>query len=76
MIRPLTSPGELARAFELIGARRAAALEQDRYFLQLAHRFPEDQPLMLAAELDGQIIGAGFALRKASAPGMPDGDAA
>ncbi len=69
VIRPVTSPGELARAFELIGARRAAALEQDRYFLQVARRFPEDRPLMLAAELDGEIIGAGFAFRRCSQPG-------
>ena len=48
MIRPVGSPGELARAFELIGGRRAPALEQDRYFLQVARRFPEDRPLMLA----------------------------
>jgi hypothetical protein len=38
--RPVASPQELARVFELIGARRALALEQDRYFLQLARRFP------------------------------------
>jgi GNAT superfamily N-acetyltransferase len=63
-IRPVVSPRELARAFELIGARRAPALEQDRYFLQLARRFPDDEPIMLVAELDGQIIGAGFAFRK------------
>ncbi len=69
MIRPVGSPRELARAFELIGARRAAALEQDRYFLQVARRFPEDRPLMLVAELDGQIIGAGFAFRRCSQPG-------
>jgi GNAT superfamily N-acetyltransferase len=68
VIRPVTSPRELARAFELIGARRAPALEQDRYFLQLARRFPDDRPLMLAAELDGQIIGAGLAFRKGSSP--------
>jgi GNAT superfamily N-acetyltransferase len=68
VIRPVASPGELARAFELIGARRAPTLEQDRHFLQLARRFPEDRPLMLAAELDGQIIGAGFAFRKGSSP--------
>jgi hypothetical protein len=43
MIRSAGSPQELARAFELIGARRAPALEQDRYFLQVARRFPVDQ---------------------------------
>ncbi len=69
VIRPAGSPGELARAFELIGARRAPALEQDRYFLQVARRFPEDRTLMLVAELDGQIIGAGFAFRRCSQPG-------
>lgn len=69
VIRPVASPRELARAFELIGARRAPALEQDRYFLQVARRFPEDQPLMLVAELDGQVIGAGFAFRRCSQPG-------
>jgi GNAT superfamily N-acetyltransferase len=68
VIRPVASPGELARAFELIGARRAPALEQDRYFLQLARRFPGDRPLMLVAERDGQLIGAGFAFRKDSSP--------
>jgi predicted N-acetyltransferase YhbS len=68
-IRPVTSPQELARAFELIGARRATTLEQDRYFLQVARRFPDDRPLMLVAELDGQIIGAGFAFRRCSQPG-------
>jgi GNAT superfamily N-acetyltransferase len=66
VIRPVASPRELARAFELIGARRAQALEQDRYFLQLACRFPSDRPLMLVAERDGQLIGAGFAFRKDS----------
>jgi GNAT superfamily N-acetyltransferase len=66
--RPVASPRELARAFELTGARRAPALEQDRYFLQLARRFPADRPLMLAAELDGQLIGAGFAFRTGPAP--------
>jgi hypothetical protein len=39
VIRPLTSPRELARAFELIGARRAPALGQDRYFLHPARRW-------------------------------------
>jgi GNAT superfamily N-acetyltransferase len=68
VIRPVASPRELARAFELIGARRAPALEQDRYFLQLARRFPGDRPLMLVAELDGQLVGAGFAFRKDSSP--------
>jgi len=68
VIRPVASPRELARAFELIGARRAPALEQDRYFLQLARRLPADRPLMLAAELDGQLIGAGFAFRTDSTP--------
>jgi GNAT superfamily N-acetyltransferase len=68
VIRPVASPRELARAFELTGARRAPALAQDRYFLQLARRFPDDRPLLLAAELDGQLIGAGFAFRTDSAP--------
>jgi predicted N-acetyltransferase YhbS len=68
VIRPVSSPRELARVFELIGARRAPALEQDRYFLQVARRFPDDRPLMLVAELDGQIIGAGFAFRQGSSP--------
>jgi GNAT superfamily N-acetyltransferase len=68
VIRPVASPRELARAFELIGARRAPVLEQDRYFLQLARRFPGDRPLMLVAELDGQLIGAGFAFRGDSSP--------
>jgi hypothetical protein len=35
----------------------------------VARRFPEDQPLMLVAELDGQVIGAGFAFRRCSQPG-------
>jgi len=69
VIRPAGSPGELARVFELIGARRAPVLEQDRYFLQVARRFGEDRPLMLVAELGGQIIGAGFAFRRCSQPG-------
>jgi GNAT superfamily N-acetyltransferase len=69
VIRPVASPRELARAFELIGARRAPALDQDRYFVQLARRFPADRPLLLVAELDGQLIGAGFAFRKDSSPG-------
>src|SRR5206468_8937657 len=56
-------------AFELIGARRVPALEQDRYFLQVARRFGEDRSLMLVAELGGQIIGAGFAFRRCSQPG-------
>jgi predicted N-acetyltransferase YhbS len=64
----VTSPRELARALELIGARRAPALEQDRYFLQLACRFCEHRPLMLAAELNGEMIGAGFAFRRSSQP--------
>jgi len=54
VIRQVASPRELARAFELIGARRAPALGQDRYFLQLARRFPDDRPLTLVAEPDGQ----------------------
>jgi len=49
VIRPVTSRRELARAFELIGARRAPTLEQDRYFLQLARRFGEDRTLMLGS---------------------------
>jgi GNAT superfamily N-acetyltransferase len=68
VIRPVASPRELAWAFELIGARRAPTLEQDRYFLQVARRFPEDGQIMLVAELDGQVIGAGFAFRTASSP--------
>ena len=64
VIHPVTSPRELARAFALTGARRAPALEQDRYFLQLARRFPADGPMMLVAELHGEAIGAGFAFRK------------
>jgi GNAT superfamily N-acetyltransferase len=68
VVRPVASPRELARAFELIGARRAPTLEQDRDFLQVARRFPADRPLMLVAELDGQLIGAGFAFRTGSSP--------
>ena len=64
VIRLVRSPRELARTFERIGARRAPALEQDRYFLQLARRFPADGPMMLVAELHGEAIGAGFAFRK------------
>ncbi|MGP7998749.1 MAG: GNAT family N-acetyltransferase [Streptosporangiaceae bacterium] len=63
VIRPVTSPRELARAFELAGARTAPALAQDRYFLDLARRFHDDRPLLLAAELRGQVIGAAFAFR-------------
>jgi GNAT superfamily N-acetyltransferase len=68
VIRPVASPQELAQAFELIGARQAPTLEQDRYFLQLARRFSADRPLLLVAERDGQVIGAGFAFRKDSSP--------
>jgi GNAT superfamily N-acetyltransferase len=68
VIRPVRSPRELARAFELIGARRAPALEQDRYFCQLARRFPEDQQIMVVAEVNGEVIGGAFAFRKDSSP--------
>lgn len=64
IIRPVASPRELARAFELIGARTAPTLAQDRRFLDLARRFGDDRPLLLVAELRGQIIGAGFAFRR------------
>jgi hypothetical protein len=62
--------------FELIGARRAPALEPDRYFPQLARRFPDGRALTLVAEADGQPIGAGFDFRKGSSPALQDGDAA
>ncbi len=64
VIRPVASPQELGRAFELIGARTAPTLAQDRRFLDLARRFGDDRPLLLIAELDGQIIGAAFAFRR------------
>jgi GNAT superfamily N-acetyltransferase len=64
VIRPVASPPELARAFELIGARTAPTLGQDRRFLDLARRFRDDWPLLLVAELHGQIIGAAFAFRR------------
>ena len=64
VIRPVASPSELGRAFELVGARTAPALAQDRYFLDLARRFRDDRPLLLVAELHGQIIGAAFAFRR------------
>ena len=70
VIRPVTSPRELARAFELVGARTTPALAQDRYFLDLARRFRDDRPLLLVAELHGQIIGAAFAFRSGG-PGDP-----
>ncbi len=64
VIRPVASPRELARAFELIGARTAPALAQDRRFLDLARRIRDDRPLLLVAELHGQIVGAAFAFRR------------
>jgi GNAT superfamily N-acetyltransferase len=64
VIRPVTSPRELAHAFELTGARTAPALAQDRHFLDLARRFRDDRPVLLVAELHGQIIGAAFAFRR------------
>jgi GNAT superfamily N-acetyltransferase len=64
IIRPVASPRELARAFELTGARSAPALAQDRRFLDPARRFHDDRPLLLVAELHGQIIGAAFAFRR------------
>lgn len=64
VIRPVSSPRELARAFELAGARTAPALAQDRRFLDLARRFRDDRPLLLVAELRGQVIGAAFAFRR------------
>ena len=51
-------------AWVVVGARAAPALAQDRRFLDLACRFHDDRPLLLVAELNGQIIGAAFAFRR------------
>jgi GNAT superfamily N-acetyltransferase len=42
-----------------------------RYFPELARRFPGGRSLLLVAELDGQVIDAGFAFRKDSSPACP-----
>ena len=71
VIRPIASPRELARAFELADARTAPTLAQDQRFLDLARRFHDDHPLLLVAELHGQIVGAAFAFRR-QGPGDQD----
>jgi GNAT superfamily N-acetyltransferase len=71
VIRPVASTRELARAFELTGARSAPVLTQDSRFLDLARRFHDDRPLLLVAEAHDQIIGAAFAFRRGG-PTDPD----
>jgi GNAT superfamily N-acetyltransferase len=50
--------------------QREVRAAQDQRFLDLARRFHDDWPLLLVAELHGQIIGVAFAFRR-HGPGDP-----
>lgn len=67
-IRPVDSLGELAATFDVIGAQFVPAItHDDRRFQDLARRFSEDRPLMLAVEevapqdITGRIVGGALA---------------
>ena len=80
-IRQVTSPEELVRAFDFIGALATPAVtHEDRRFQELARRFAEDRPLMLVVEDRGRIVGGMLACRRGSSvtpraaglgPGVP-----
>jgi GNAT superfamily N-acetyltransferase len=63
-IRPVGSEQELVRAFDVLGAQFQKPLRhEDRQFVDLARRFPEDSALMLVVEDDGQLVGGALAFR-------------
>ena len=64
-IRPVASLGELAAAFDAIGAQLPGRLtHEDRRFGDLAARFPADQALMLVVEEGGRLRGGALAFRR------------
>jgi hypothetical protein len=67
-IRPVGSMSELTAVFDWIGERSTPRYaHDDRRFRELADRFPEDAPLMLALRERGQIVGALLACRRGDA---------
>ncbi|HEY3186851.1 MAG TPA: GNAT family N-acetyltransferase [Solirubrobacteraceae bacterium] len=65
LVRPVTSPEELAAAFDAAGAQLTPPLTRaDRRCRELLARIPEDRSLMLVAEHRGRIVGAALGFRK------------
>lgn len=63
-IRPVEDREELGRVFDLLGAQGTARLDtSDFRFADLDAHFPDDQPLMLAANTEGQTVGGALAFR-------------
>jgi hypothetical protein len=61
VIRPVASLQELTQVFDLVGAQLPRRLtRRDRRFTDLARHFPADRSLMLVAEDQGRIAGAGL----------------
>ncbi len=66
MIRPVASPAELAKAFDVIGAQFEPALTSaDRRFTELAQRFVLDRSLMLVV-CEPALAGGALAFRTKS----------
>jgi predicted N-acetyltransferase YhbS len=57
-IRRVASIRELEEAFDLLGAQFTPPFtSRDRTFDDLLRHYPEDRPLMLVAEQEGQVVG-------------------
>lgn len=63
-LRPVRDAEELATAFDLLGAQLPQPIDaNDWRFDDLAARFPADQPIMVLAEADGEVVGGALAFR-------------
>ncbi len=56
---------ELATVFELLGAQILQPIDSNDWrFNDLAARFPADQPIMILAAADGEVVGGALAFRE------------
>jgi len=65
VIRPVQSLDELSELFDLVGAQLPTRLTRvDHRLAELAQHFPDDQPLMLVATIEGKPVGGALAFRR------------
>ena len=64
-LRPVRDADELATAFDLLGAQLPQPIDSNDWrFDDLADRFPADQPIMVLAAADGDVVGGALAFRE------------
>lgn len=64
-VRPVEDLGELGTAFDVLGAQLVEPIgSADWRFDDLASRFSADQPIMVVATADGEVVGGAMAFRQ------------